>query len=84
LVNYDKIKALADKEYKNMFLDRWSHVDKKNKESTKGLLSFANFILQVHRCLQQEKVIIYINPIRKYNFIHVDLDERFQVPTKNI
>jgi hypothetical protein len=59
------------KNLKNI-LDRWSHVGKKDKESTKGLFSCGNSILQVHGCIQQEKVIVSINPSCMHNFINVN------------
>jgi hypothetical protein len=37
------MKILSDEEYEKVFLDRWSHVGKKDKESTKGLFSCENF-----------------------------------------
>jgi hypothetical protein len=83
-LNYDKMKALSDEEYEKVFLDKWSHVVKKDKKSTRDLFSCDNFILQVHGCIQQEKVIVSINPSCKHNFINVNLAKRLQVPTKNI
>jgi hypothetical protein len=38
---------------------------KKDKKSTRDLFSCDNFILQVHGCIQQEKVIVSINPSSK-------------------
>jgi hypothetical protein len=49
LLNHGKIKALSDEAYEKIFLDRWSHVVKKDKKSTRDLFSYDNFILQVHR-----------------------------------
>jgi hypothetical protein len=78
------MKALSNNEYEKLFLDRWSHVVKKDKKSTRDLFSCDNFILHVHGCIQQEMVFIYINPSCKYNFININLAETLQVPIKNI
>jgi hypothetical protein len=59
-------------------------VGKKYKETTKGLFSCGNSILQVHGCIHKEKVIVSINPSCQQNFINVQLVNRLQVPTKNI
>ena len=55
-IDIDEMLKLPDEEYEKVFIDRWSH-GKKDKESTRGLFSFRNFLLHVHGCLQQEKVI---------------------------
>ena len=78
------MKELSDEEFEKVFLDRWSHVVKKDKKSTRDLFSYDKFISQVHGCIQQEKVIVSINPNCKHNFINVNLAKRLQVPTKNI
>jgi hypothetical protein len=51
LLTHDKMKALPDKEYENVFLDRWSHVGKRDKESTKCLFSCTHFLLQFNGCI---------------------------------
>jgi len=65
LLNHDKMKALTNEAYEQVFLYRWSQAMKKNKEITKGLFSSVNFLLQVHGCIHQEKVIVSINPSSK-------------------
>lgn len=39
-------------------------------------------ILQVHGCIQKEKVIISINPSCKHNFINVNLEKKLQFLSK--
>jgi hypothetical protein len=75
---------LSDEEYEKLYLDRWSHAKKKDKESTRVYFHVDNSILQVHGCIQQEKIIVSINPSCKHNFINVNLAKRLQVPTKHI
>jgi hypothetical protein len=65
-------------------LVRWSHGMKKDTKSTRDLFSFDNFLLHVHRCLQQESVIICINPRSEHNLINVDLAKRLEVLAKHI
>jgi hypothetical protein len=79
-----KMMALSNKAFEKLFLDKWSHAKSKAKESTKGLFSCGNSILQVHGCIQQEKIIVSINPSCMHNFINVNLAKRLQVPAKNI
>ena len=83
-LNHDKMKTLSDEEFEQVFLDKWSHAKKKDIESHKGLFSCGNIILQVHGCIQKEKVIVSINPSCKHNFINVNLTKRLQVPEKHI
>jgi hypothetical protein len=66
------------------YLDRWSHAKSKYKERTKCLFSCGNYILQVHLCIQIEKVIVYNNPSCMHNFINVNLVKWLQVHEKNI
>jgi hypothetical protein len=35
LLSYEKMKVLSDEAYEKIFLDKWSHAMKKDKESTK-------------------------------------------------
>jgi hypothetical protein len=79
-----KLMRLPDEELEKLFLDRWSHVGKQDKESTKGLFSCDKSILQVHGCIHKENVIVSINPSCQQNFINVQLVNRLQVPAKNI
>jgi hypothetical protein len=72
-LNYNKMMALSDEEFEKLFLDKWSHAKKNDKERNKGLFSCGNSILQVHGCIQQEKVIVSINPSCMHNFINVNL-----------
>jgi hypothetical protein len=76
--------ALSDEACEQDFLDRQSYVVNKDKETTKGLFPCTNFLLQVHGRIQQEKVIIFINPSSKHNVNNVGLAKRLQVPTKHI
>ena len=78
------MKTLLDEEFEQVFLDKWSHSKKKDIESHKGLFSCANILLQVHGCIQKEKVIVSINPNCKHNFINVNLNKRLKVPKKHI
>ena len=80
--NHDKMRTLSDHEYEQIFLDKWSHGKKKHNASPNGLCGLS--ILQVHGYIQQEKVIICINPSCGHNFIHVDLAKILKVPTKDI
>jgi hypothetical protein len=57
-----RLMTLSNEAYEKLNLDKWSHAKCKDKESTKGLFSCGNSILQVHGCIQQEKVIVSINP----------------------
>jgi hypothetical protein len=76
--------ALSDEEYEKLLLEKWSHANSKDKESIEGLFSCTKFVLQVHGCLQQENVIVSINPSCNHNLINVNLAKRFQVTTKHI
>jgi len=76
--------ALFDEAYENIFLDKWSHANSKDRESINGLFSCGNSILQVHGCIQQEKVIVSINPSCMHNYINVNLAQRLQVLENNI
>ena len=67
-----------------MFLDKWSHAKKKDIESHKCLFSCGNILLQVHGCIQKEKVIVSINPSCKHNFINVNLTKILQLLEKHI
>jgi hypothetical protein len=53
----DKMEELTTEAYEHVFLARWSHVDKKDKKSTRTLFSCDNSILQVHGCIQREKIL---------------------------
>jgi hypothetical protein len=57
---------------------------KKDKKLNRYFVSCDNFILQVHIGIQQEKVIVSINPSCKHNLINSNLAKRLQVLTKNI
>ena len=83
-LNYDKMMTLSDDEFEQVFLDKWSHAKKKDIEIHKGLFSCDNILLQVHGCIQKEKVIVFVNPSCKHNFINVNLTKRLQVPEKHI
>ena len=83
-LNHDKMKTLLDEEFEQVFLDKWSHAKKKDIESHKCLFSCGNILLQVHGCIQKEKVIVSVNRSCKHNFINVNLTKRLQVPEKHI
>jgi hypothetical protein len=83
-VKSEAIHALSDKEYENLFLDKWSHAKIKYKDYTKGLFSHGNSILQVRGCIQKENIIVSINPSCMHNFINVQLVNRLQVHAMNI
>jgi hypothetical protein len=69
--------ALSDEAFEKLILDRWSHVGKTHIEHTKGLFSCGKSILQVHGCIQQEKVIVSINPSCQQKFISWLIDCEF-------
>jgi hypothetical protein len=79
-----KMMALSDATFEKLFLDKWSQAKSKNKESTIGLFSCGNSILQVPGCIQKENIIASINSSCMHNFINVQLVNRLQVPTKKI
>ena len=49
---------------------------KQDNTNTNGLSSGGISLLQVHGCIQQEKVIFSINPSCKHNFINVHLAKK--------
>jgi hypothetical protein len=57
---------------------------KNDTKSTKGLFSCGKSTLQVHGCIQQENVIVSINPSCMHNFINANLAKRLQVLAMNI
>lgn len=75
---------LSDEAYEQIFVDKWSHAEKKGKANRKCLVLGDHFIFQVHRCIQKENVVVFIKPSCKQNFIHANLAKRLQVPAKNI
>jgi hypothetical protein len=79
-----KMMALSVEAFEKIFLDRWSCVGKTYTEHTEGLFSSDNSILHVHRYIQQEKVIVSINPSCQQNFVNLQLVNRLHVPAKNI
>jgi hypothetical protein len=80
----NSLMALSNEEFEKLFLDRCSHVGKRDIESIKGLFSYGNSMLQVHGCIHKENVIVSINPSCQQNFINVQLVNILQVPTKNV
>jgi hypothetical protein len=72
--------GISDEELEKVFFDRWSHVEKHDTKSTKGLFSCGNSILHIHK----ENIIVSINPSCMHNCINVQLVNRLQVPAKNI
>lgn len=61
-----------------------SQLDEVKKGDTNGLSSSGISLLQVHGCIQQEQVIVSINPICKHDFINVNLENKLQVFAKHI
>jgi len=73
----------ADK-IEKLFLDKWSHIGKKETKKPKWLFSTGISLLEVDGCIQKEKIIVSINPSCKYNLINVNLAKRLQVSAKHI
>jgi hypothetical protein len=76
------MEELTNEAYEHVFLSRWSHVKKKDKKSTRDLFSFDNFRLQIHGCIQHEKVIVSIKYSINHNFINVKLDKISKYPQR--
>jgi hypothetical protein len=57
---------------------------KQDNTNTNGLSLGGISLLQVHGCIQQEKVIVSIKPSCKHNYINVDLTHRLKVLTNSI
>ena len=74
--------SLPNEEFEKVFLDKWSHARKQENKTCKGLFSNGMSLLQVHQCIQKEKIILFINPSCKYNFINVHLSKILHVPAK--
>ena len=55
-----------------------------DNKNTNGISSGGISLLQVHGCIQQDKVLLSINPNCKHNFINVYLTKRLEVTTKHI
>jgi len=70
------MKGISNEAMEKLILDRWSHFGKKYKESTKGLFSYDNSILQVHGYIHKAKVIVSINLGCQRNFINAQLINR--------
>ena len=73
------MKELSDEEFEKYFLDKLSHNVKKNQDSSKGLFSYEHSLLKIQECIQNENVVVSINPSCNYNFIHVDLTKKMFV-----
>ena len=54
------------------------------KGDTNGLSLGGISLLQVHGCIQQEQVIVSIDPSCTHNFINVHLAKKLQVSPKHI
>lgn len=80
----DFLKTCLPKEILKLFLDKWSHNGKKENNKHKGLFSVGISLLQVHACIQKEKIIVSINPSCKHNFINVNVAKKLQVLAKHI
>jgi len=83
-LNIKKCLNLPDEEFENFVLDKRSHVRKQDNEKHVGLFSTGICLLQVHGCIQKEKIIVSINPSCKKNIINVNLANRLQVPAKQM
>ena len=82
---YNKqLSELSDKEFEKLLLDKWSHTRKQGNETCKRLFSTGIYLLQVHRCIQKDKIIVSINPSCKQNLINVSLTKKLQVPAKQM
>lgn len=62
MLNNDKMKVSSNEGYEIIFLEKWPYVVKKDKKSTRDLFPFKDFILSIHGCIQQDKVIFPSNP----------------------
>jgi hypothetical protein len=82
--DYKEMMRLSNEEFEEIFLDKWSHGENKDKERTKNLFPCEKFILQVHGCIYKSNIIVSINPSCMHNFINVQLVNKLQVPIKNI
>lgn len=76
--------ALPYEAYENIFLDKWSNSKHKYQSKRPCLFSGAHALLHLHGCIQQEKVLVSINPSCNHNFINVNLTKRLQLPAKHI
>ena len=79
-----QLTKLSDAEFEKVLLDKWSRARKKENEPRKGLFPTGIFLLQVHRLIQKEKIMVSISPSCKHNFISVNLAKKLQVPAKQI
>ena len=95
LLDNGKIMAFSSEDFEKLILDRWSSTRntdvespkdtvQKDNASTNGLTSCINSILQVHGCIQQENVGVFIYPSCNYNLINATLAKRLHVPSKHI
>ena len=79
-----KLTYLLDVEFERVILDKWSHDREKENEPRKGLFCTGVSLLQVRGLIQNEKIVVSINPSCTCNFINVTLEKKLQVPTKHI
>ncbi len=77
-LDYSKMKALSDEDFEKVILDKWSDNVKKDQDSSKGLFSYEYSLLKIHGCIQNENVVVSINPSCRYSFIHVDLAKKIK------
>jgi hypothetical protein len=75
-LNHVKLKTLSNEEFEQVIFDKWSNAKKKDQAR--------HALLYCHGCIQQENVIIFINPSCIHNLIHVDLAKMLKAPTKNM
>jgi len=84
LLNQKKCSNLPDEEFEKLLLDRWSHARKQDKEKHVGLFPTGISLLQVHGLIQEEKIIVSINPSASIILSMLILQKKLQVPTKQI
>lgn len=75
---------LSVAEFERVILNKWSQAKKHDKGKHVGLFPTGIFLLHVHGLIQNEKIIVSINPSCKKNLINVNLAKKLQVPTKHM
>ena len=63
----------SDEEMEKLLMDKWSRARKKDKGKHVGLFPTGISLLQVHGLIKKEKIVVFINPSCKHNFINVNL-----------
>lgn len=83
-LNKVKCLNLPDEKFEKLLFDKWFHVGKQDNEKHVGLFYIGISLLQVHGCIQKDKIIVSINPSCKKIFINFNLENRLQVPAKQM